>query len=124
MKKHRALNISTIVSFLMLITFLQSASAGLVGTSSLQPGYQPYTDVLKTRQDIQNQLVELGVEQQQAEIRIANMSDIQINEVSSRISELPAGADLGGTLLTIFIIFVITDVIGATDIFPFIHPVR
>jgi hypothetical protein len=29
-----------------------------------------------------------------------------------------------GVIVLIFVIFVITDVIGATDIFPFIHPVK
>jgi hypothetical protein len=124
MKKHRVLSISGVVSFLMLFMFFQPAAAGMVGTLSLQPEYQPFTDVLQTRQEIQNQLIKLGVEQQQAEIRVANMSDTQINELSTRISELPAGASVGGTLFLIFIIFVITDIIGATDIFPFIHPVR
>ena len=34
------------------------------------------------------------------------------------------GSSILGILLIIFIVFVITDVIGATDIFPFIHPVK
>jgi hypothetical protein len=29
-----------------------------------------------------------------------------------------------GILLIIFIVFVITDVLGATNIFPFIHPIK
>jgi capsular polysaccharide biosynthesis protein len=54
MKKNRVLSISAIVSFLMIITFFQPASAGMVGTLNLQPEYQPFTDVLQTRQEIQN----------------------------------------------------------------------
>ena len=38
--------------------------------------------------------------------------------------ELPAGGDVLGVILVVFIVFVITDVIGATDIFPFIKPVK
>ena len=107
---------------MMLMAVQQPVYAGLVSTPQLIP--QNQLDLMQTRLDIQNQLVELGVEQLQAMNRVTSLSDDQIIEISSRISELPAGADLGGTLFTVFIIFVITDVIGATDIFPFIKPVR
>ncbi len=41
------------------------------------------------------------------------------------IGQLQAGGDsVLGVILLIFIVFVITDAIGATDIFPFVHPVR
>ncbi len=124
MIKRRIFSISGIISLVMLLTFQQPATAGMVGTLSLQPEYQLQSDLLTLRQNIQNQLVELGVEPQQAKIRVVNMSDTQINEISQRIKEIPAGASFGGIVLTVFIIFVITDVIGATDIFPFIHPVK
>ena len=52
------------------------------------------------------------------------MSDQQISEIGQNIEQLPAGADAGSVILTLFIVFVITDVIGATDIFPFIKPVQ
>jgi hypothetical protein len=29
-----------------------------------------------------------------------------------------------GVILFIFVLFIVTDAIGATDIFPFVHPVR
>ena len=44
-----------------------------------------------------------------------------------RLAELPAGAGFETVLivlLIIFIVFVITDAAGATDLFPFIHPVK
>ena len=37
--------------------------------------------------------------------------------------DMPAGGILGAIVL-IFVVFVITDAIGATDIFPFVRPVR
>jgi hypothetical protein len=52
------------------------------------------------------------------------MTDEEIAQLNQQIDELPAGGDVLGILLVIFIVFVITDVIGATDIFPFIHPVN
>ncbi|MBT4196628.1 MAG: PA2779 family protein, partial [Gammaproteobacteria bacterium] len=108
----------------MFLGLLQTANAGMVGSQQLLPKISAQVNVGQIRLDIQNQLVDLGVEQQQAENRVAAMTDSQIAEINQKISELPAGASAGGVLLTIFIVLVITDVIGATDIFPFINAVK
>ena len=76
------------------------------------------------REDVQVQLAELGVSAADIETRIAQMTPEEITQLNQQMNELPAGAGVLGFVLIIFIIFVITDVIGATDIFPFIHPVR
>lgn len=82
------------------------------------------TDVQSQRDSIEFQLVELGVEPSLAADRVARMTDAQVAEITTRLQQQPAGASVGGVLLTVFIVFVITDVIGATDIFPFIKPVK
>ena len=79
------------------------------------------------RQDVQAQLIELGVDPNDAKDRVAGMTDAQVAELNDRLTDLPAGEGVGtvlGILLIIFLVFVITDVIGATNIFPFIHPVN
>jgi hypothetical protein len=55
---------------------------------------------------------------------VAALTDAEVARLNQRIAELPAGGDVLGVILLIFIIFVITDAIGATDIFPFVDPVR
>ena len=76
------------------------------------------------REDVHQQLVELGVDPQRAEQRIAKLSDSQIALLNQRLEELPAGGDALGLIVLIFLVFVITDAVGATDIFPFVHPVN
>lgn len=115
---------TSIFVIILFLGFGQPLQAGMVGTQGLLTNISISEDIGFLRQNIQQQLIELGVGVDQANLRVAGMSDTQILEISSRLKELPAGADAGGTLLTIFIVFVITDVIGATDIFPFIHPVK
>lgn len=77
-----------------------------------------------TRTDVQQQLVAMGVSVKDVEQRIAAMTDAEIAQLHSQLQDLPAGAGVIGIALFIFVVFVITDVIGATDIFPFIQPVR
>jgi hypothetical protein len=52
------------------------------------------------------------------------MTQAEVAQLNQQIDQLPAGSGVLGIVVLIFIVFVITDVIGATDIFPFIHPVR
>jgi uncharacterized small protein (DUF1192 family) len=77
-----------------------------------------------TRADVQQQLVAMGVSVTDVEQRIAAMTDAEIAQLHGQLQDLPAGAGVIGIALFIFVVFVITDVIGATDIFPFIQPVR
>ena len=76
------------------------------------------------RSDVKQQLLNMGVTPADIESRINLMTHEEIAQLNQQIDELPAGGDVLGVLLIIFIIFVITDVIGATDIFPFIKPVN
>ena len=75
------------------------------------------------RDDVRQRLVDMGVDPAHAEQRIAKLSDSQISELNQRLDELPAGGDALGLIVLIFLVFVITDAVGATDIFPFVHPV-
>ncbi len=124
MNKYKINLASIIIAMIFMLGISQSANAGMVGTQKLLPQSLTQLDLQQARQSMQNQLVDLGVEPEMARSRIASLSDQQIADISSQLSDLPAGADAGGILLTIFIVFVITDVIGATDIFPFIHPIN
>ncbi len=123
MNKYK-INLASIIMALVFIAGLpQAANAGMVGTQNLLPHSLTQQDQ-QARMSILNQLIDLGVEPEMAKARIDSLSDQQVADISSQLSDLPAGASAGGILLTIFIVFVITDVIGATDIFPFIEPVR
>lgn len=76
------------------------------------------------RSDVKQQLLNMGVKLENIESRINLMTHEEIAQLNQQIGELPAGGDVLGVILIIFIVFVITDIIGATDIFPFIKPVN
>jgi hypothetical protein len=105
------------------------AQAAMVGTAEVLAAEQGRLDrhrlaSLLERQDLQRRLSALGVDVQHARERVASLTDAEVARINQRIAELPAGGDVLGVILLIFIIFIITDAIGATDIFPFIRPVR
>ncbi len=75
------------------------------------------------REDVQQQLTILGVDPEEAARRVASLSDEEIQEIAGRLDELPAGEGLGaivGLILIIFLVLLVTDLLGYTDIFPFV----
>ena len=76
------------------------------------------------REDVRNQLESMGVDANMAAERVAAMTDAEIAQLNQHLGELPAGGDALGVILLILLVFVITDVIGATNIFPFINSVN
>ena len=75
------------------------------------------------REDVQQQLTILGVDPEEAARRVASLSDEEIQQIAGRLDQLPAGEGLGtivGVILIIFLVLLVTDLLGYTDIFPFV----
>lgn len=121
--------ISALLSVTLLMLSLNSANAALIGNAQVIQHAQldsARTTLLQTlnRAEVKEQLVSLGVQPESVEARVNMMTQEELAQLNQQIDALPAGGHVLGILLIVFIVFVITDVIGATDIFPFIHPVR
>lgn len=76
------------------------------------------------REDVQHQLVALGVSPEDARERVSRLTSEEIAALESRVAELPAGGDALALVAAIFIVLVVTDALGYTDIFSFVRPPR
>ena len=74
-----------------------------------------------TRSDVQTQLVSLGVDHNQAAARVAALSDDEVQQLYGKMQTLPAGGDILGTLVFIFLVLLVTDLLGLTSVYPFTH---
>jgi hypothetical protein len=121
--------LSLVLSFSLLFASFGQAQAAIIANNQLIQQTQQANDranLLQTlqRADVQAQLLTMGVTTADIQNRVSQMTGDEVAQLNQQINELPAGGDVLGLLVLIFIIFVITDVIGATDIFPFIHHIR
>lgn len=102
---------------------------------SAQAGMLPTPDVTKEtiigwidRADVRAQLESLGVNPADAKARVAAMSDAEAAQLAGKLEQLPAGSDAAGALIgaavLIFIVLLITDILGLTKIFPFTRSVK
>ena len=118
-----------LLSFSLLLLPLTQAQAAIVTNGQLMYDMQQLNDkelILQSinRADVQEQLADMGVSTAELEERINQMTGEEIAQLNQQLNELPAGSGVLGIIVLVFVVFVITDVIGATNIFPFIHPVK
>ncbi len=77
------------------------------------------------REDVQQQLTLLGVDPEEAASRVAGLSDAEIQQIAGRLDELPAGEGavgvVVGAVLIIFLVLLVTDLLGLTDVYPFVN---
>jgi hypothetical protein len=117
-----------LVGFLVVWMALlgQVQAAGLITTEQIVAARDATADrsfVLETlrRAEVRAKMQELGVDPRAAEERVAALSDEEVSTLAHKIESAPAGGvSVLGFLLVIFIVLLITDILGYTQIFPFV----
>lgn len=82
---------------------------------------------LLARAEVRAELARQGVDPDEAAARAAALSDAQIDAMAGRIDALPAGGDFGGIIgaaVFVFLVLLITDVLGLTKVFSFTRPIK
>ncbi|GED21870.1 PA2779 family protein [Halomonas halmophila] len=101
-----------------------SPQTDLVGTaevleaSTIQQDRERIREVL-AREDVQRQLKLQGVDADEVKSRVAALSDAEVSEMADRLDQMPAGASVVGALFAVFVILLVTDILGLTDVYPF-----
>ena len=109
---------------LMFFTQIAPLQAAIVGNETLMSDITR-ADLIKSldKAEVQNLLISKGVDPEAAKLRIQQMNDDELASLQQDFQQLPAGAGGLGTVAFIFVVLLITDMIGATDIFPFVKKV-
>ncbi|MCD6671219.1 MAG: PA2779 family protein [Burkholderiaceae bacterium] len=81
-------------------------------------------DALLARDDVRAQLESLGVDPQQARERVQALDDLQVQALADRLEQMPAGGSVLGVVFLVFVILLVTDILGFTRVFPFTRPIR
>lgn len=79
---------------------------------------------LLAREDVGAALQEHGVSTQEVLLRVNSLTDQEVMQLAQQIDVLPAGADgfggLIGALVFVFLVLLFTDLLGLTDVYPFV----
>jgi hypothetical protein len=98
------------------------AQAGMLATDSALERERIAT--LLERADVRAQLERYGVAPGELKARVAALSDAEAAELAARLDELPAGGSIIGALLIVFLVLLLTDILGYTKVFPFTRSVK
>ncbi len=112
---------------------LQAAHAGMIATDAVAAQVAQASaesrraNVLATlhRTDVAQALAAKGVDMDAARERIASLSDAEVVALADQLDHAPAGAsDVLGVIVFIFLVLLVTDILGFTKVFPFTRSIR
>lgn len=114
-----------IASTLSMSVWMPSAQATLITTDQISDSQVAVQNRERVRaffdrEDVQTQLQARGVNAADAKARVDAMTDNEIASINGHIDSLPAGGiAILDFFLLIFVILLITDILGLTHVFPF-----
>lgn len=118
-----------ILSFVLSVSlFTQVSSAQIVSTDVILEQSTALSSKEKliqiiSREDVKEKFQELGVDSKAIEARVASLTNEEASKIALQIDTLPAGGDAGasilGAIVFIFVVLLITDILGLTKVFNF-----
>lgn len=121
----KKLFVHLLLTAFVFVGFTQTVQAALISTEQVVAAGAAQQERAKItialdRPEVLAQLEKLGISQSDAQARIAALTDAEATSIAHQIDTLPAGGDgFVGALLFIFILLLVTDILGLTKVFPF-----
>jgi hypothetical protein len=114
-----------VLGLLALSLHLPAAHAGMIGTEAVVNAAQTQQNRDRlhsalSRDDVQAQLLARGVDPAQVQARVDSLTDEEMQTLATNMDQLPAGGSVVGALVLIFLVLLLTDLMGLTNIFPFV----
>ena len=101
------------------------AQAAMVATDAAVVGAERgRISSLLDRADVRAQLQAYGVDAADVKTRVAAMTDEEAAQLAAQLDSLPTGGSIVGAIVLVFLVLLITDILGFTKIFPFTRSVR
>ena len=113
-----------LLCFLGISLHMPAAQAAMIGTEEAitvtQTADRTYLNDVLMRADVADKLQAMGVSANDVQARVNALSDEEAAQLAAQIKDMPAGGDGLGTLVFIFLVLLITDILGFTNVFPFV----
>lgn len=127
--RYRWLCTLTAIVFVLTAVSAPAAQAKMVSTQALAASAaagdaRARIEAMLERHEVRAQLIALGVDPQAAYDRVAALSDAEAQSLAKHMDNLPAGGSALGLIigvgLFVFLVLLVTDILGFTDVFPFV----
>lgn len=134
LRRHaRATLCALLIASQTLLLVPTSATAAIVSTEDAARDAQAPHAVMNSREklhdllqreQVRRALTAHGATPSDVEARVAALSDEEVARLADRVEGAPAGGDVLGIAFTVFIVLLVTDILGLTKVFPFTRSIR
>lgn len=112
----------TILQFILVSGILPAARAALVPTQTLiESATMDHTrnqlQTMLAREDVRVELIRLGVDPEVVQKRLAALTAEELQQLQSRMHDLPAGGDALAVVGIVFLVLLILELVGVTNVF-------
>jgi hypothetical protein len=102
--------------------FAQAAPAGMIGTAYMldeesRAASLSHIEILLAREDVGRQLEAFGVDRATVVERLNGLSSAELMELEGQIESQVAGGDILAVIGIVFVVLLILELVGVTDIF-------
>lgn len=112
--------VNTLLSLALIILSLQtSAQAAILSTEEMittEAAHSPRSDPAL----LAHRLEALGLPARLARDRVGRLTVAERETLAARLDQLPPGGDAIGALAFVALILLLTDILGLTDVYPFV----
>ncbi len=114
--------IVTLVLNLATLGIPRLVYAELIGTQTLIQAQErehrlAQIDEMLARAEVRDQFVAMGVDPLDARMRVAALSDSELQHLAQQLDELPAGGSALAIVGAVFVVLLVLELVGVTNIF-------
>ena len=127
--RNHSRRLSFMILLVLLAGWMAPAHAGIVGTGELLVEQRADMDratltAMLEQDDVKAMLASMGVSEQMVEERIASLTPAELASFQQQLAEAPTGEGVVGVIVLFLLVFIITDMLCATNVFSFVNCIR
>ena len=116
----------------VMLTVMLGMSSAVASVISSENIIQQQQGIYTTQQimalvdtaEVQQKLITLGVDPEDAKTRIASMTNEELTAFHTQLNDMPAASGVVGTIVTVLVVLAVLDLMGVTDVYSFIRPIN
>ncbi|MGD2128938.1 MAG: PA2779 family protein [Lysobacterales bacterium] len=115
--------IALIVSMTLLLGGMTTtATAAVIGTQQAIDGPSSQQQIARVtqaldRQEVQQAMIRMGVDPEQAKLRVSSLSPQELAQLDQQLDSLPAGGSVLALIGAVFVVLLILEFTGVINVF-------
>ena len=124
--KLRLISCFMVFAMSLATVWSSTAMAGVVGTDDVLTEQRAQVDrqalmSMLERDDVKQTLNSMGVDKAEVEARVQSLTPSELADFNDQLAQAEIGEGVVGVIVLFLLVFIITDMLCATNIFSFIH---